>query len=186
MKNQLLKRLLMMSLVAGLAFGITGCGANSGQGNSAEASSTDESDDEDDEVEGVIIEDDTDESYIVNEKFESAAALTDDKAGDLDATRKAYLLKENDGDEALTEEELTDYDQADDPQDYQLKTLKENYDELGKLFSKYGITVYDLTRPNYADSEELDFDVYSDENTRFDIYVYYEDEALTEIDISEY
>ncbi|MBO6133644.1 MAG: hypothetical protein J6P05_04845 [Lachnospiraceae bacterium] len=163
--------------------------ANSGTDAAAqteEEDSEDEDEDEDDTM--LVISDDADESLIVNQNYEQESKpLESDKAGDLQATRLKFHQTDEEGDEEAVQEDMEEYEGIEAPKDWQLSQLKENYDELGELFTKYGITVYDFNAPNYSAEDELDYDVYTDNASRFDILTLYDaDHNLEEINIMEY
>ena len=162
--------------------------ADSGDDTAAQAADQESEEDDDDEETMLIISDDADESLVVNQNYEQESKpLESDKAGDLQATRLKFHQMDEEGDEEAVNEDMQEYEGIDAPKDWQLSQLKENFDEFGELFTKYGITVYDFNSPNYSDDEELDYDVYTDDASRFDVLAIYNDEqALEEINIMEY
>ena len=207
MKNKLFRKLLVAAVAAGFVIGTTACATQSnsaadaketeadddkagskGDTGDADASDVDPDDLDDDDDDAVLyISDDADEDLIVNQNYEDEfEPLTADKAGDLEATRRKFHEKDEEGDTEAVEEDMEEYKDVETAQDWQISALKSCYEDLGELFCKYGITIYDFNSPNYVDDEELDFDVYTDDAVRFDLAAFFdEDKELYEINIME-
>ncbi|MCR4890868.1 MAG: hypothetical protein K5989_01590 [Lachnospiraceae bacterium] len=198
MKNQLVKRILVLALSAGLVVGMTACGNSGKAGASASAAAAGseggatvvESDpDAYGFVDGVLEKEGVTYMDLTSPDLEVNGDVGDisDKAGDLDASRLAYLVSSNDGDKEYAQESFEDeFGEAYSVTDDQKKQIAACYPQIALFFARYGVTNYDFSKPCEADESYITYDVYNaDSSVRFDLSITMEDGAVTDVDFSE-
>ncbi len=124
-----------------------------------------------------VIDDENDISFLFEANKEHIGALPDkaemtEKDGDLDAARWESLKIFYEGDEADAQEEMDELRQADPVPSDILKLIEPYYPEIARRFQQAGIKHYDMTKPYYIDSEEVDYDLYNDQYGTFYLTVY--------------
>lgn len=122
---------------------------------------------------------------IKTDDFSSSKAIEDKGSTAIKDARLKFLTAENDGDEDAAKDDLADYEDVESASDSQLKEIKTYAEDLGKLFTQFDITAYDLSSPYDSDSEYVEYDVYSSAGKRFMLDFYFTDGALSSFELAE-
>ncbi len=122
---------------------------------------------------------------VKTDDFSSAKALEDKGSTAIKDARLKFLTSENDGDEDAAKDDLADYEDIEAASDSQLKEIKTYAEDLGKLFTQFDITAYDLSSPYDSDSDYVEYDVYSSAGKRFLLDFYFSDGALNSLEFTE-
>ena len=122
---------------------------------------------------------------IKTDDFSSAKAIEDKGSADIKDARIKFLTAQNDGDEDAAKDDLADYDDVEAATDAQVKEIKNYANDLGKLFTQFDITAYDLSSPYDSDSDYVEYDVYSSAGKRFTLDFYFSDGALSSLEFTE-
>ncbi|MBR6316055.1 MAG: hypothetical protein IKR58_03530 [Lachnospiraceae bacterium] len=113
-------------------------------------------------------------------------ATMEDKAGDLNSARWESLLLYYEGVQEDAQEEMDDLKASPAISDACLAKIKPYYSQLARYIQAAGIKHYDITLPYYEDSEEVDFDMYTENYTTFYLTIYFkEDGSIDSIDMFE-
>ena len=122
---------------------------------------------------------------IKTDDFSSAKAIEDKGSAEIKDARLKFLTSQNDGDEDAAKDDLADYDDIEAATDAQLKEIKNYAEDLGKLFTQFDVTAYDLSSPYDSDSDYVEYDVYSSDGKRFMLDCYFTDGALSSLEFTE-
>ncbi|MBO6149131.1 MAG: hypothetical protein J6O55_07320 [Lachnospiraceae bacterium] len=120
------------------------------------------------------------ESSLVDQKAAGATAIKEKSGTDLSAARLKWLTAYYEGDEASAKEDMADFEGIDKPSSTQLSEIMKYSEDLGKLFTQFGITDYDLNAPDDASEDNLEYDVYSSTGNKFLLSVYYNEGIITD------
>ena len=95
-----------------------------------------------------------------------------ESAGDLDNARWESLKVYYDGVEEDAKEELDELRETAPIGSDQLALIQPYYPQIARYFEKARIKHYDMTKPFYTDTEEIDYDVYTDSYVTYYLTVY--------------
>ena len=113
-------------------------------------------------------------------------ATMEDKAGDLNSARWESLLIYYEGVQEDAQEEMDDLKASPAITDGCLAKIKPYYSTIARYIQAAGIKHYDITHPYYEDSEEVDFDMYTENYTTFYLSIYFkEDGSIDSFDMFE-
>ncbi|MCR5337933.1 MAG: hypothetical protein K6E75_05180 [Lachnospiraceae bacterium] len=113
-------------------------------------------------------------------------ATMEDKAGDLNKARWESLLLYYEGVQEDAQEEMDDLKASPAITDACLAKIKPYYSTIARYIQAAGIKHYDITLPYYEDSEEVDFDMYTENYTTFYLSIYFkEDGSIDSFDMFE-
>ncbi len=117
------------------------------------------------------------------EKVTSYSPAQRKSGKDINDLRFAFYRKVE-GNKSDAADDVSDFEDVDEPTDRQLDSLMAVADDLGKLIAQFGITGYDFEHPAENDDEELTMDLYRKNSYQYYMYLVYDSKGhLEEINL---
>lgn len=129
-------------------------------------------------------------SSIKTSDLSNVSKIGDKSEKVLNDARIKYLMDYYAEDEETAKNDIAELYSDPAPTDAQFAAIRDNYDEISKVISQFGISYFDFSSPYINNSENpetvfLEYDLYTDDYRLFNIDVMFEGDKISSIDIYE-